>query len=167
MSLISDPNLLLDTIATQEKLVRFEKFDNDIALELGLFIVDYAKKLGKGPSIAITVNEWQVFKVAMNGIARPDNEGWLRRKHNTVTRFRASSLATATSMKAKGATLAARALDPDDYIFAGGGFPLYVKNAGIIGSICASGLKDFEDHQLVVDACAAWLGLQNVPSVVE
>ena len=167
MPLISDTNRLLETIAKQESLVRFQKFDNDIALELGLFIVDYAKKLGKGPSIAITVNEWQVFKVAMSGIARPDNEGWLRRKHNTVTRFRASSLATAASMKAKGATLAARALDPDDYIFAGGGFPLYVENAGIIGSICASGLKDFEDHQLVVDACAAWLGMQDVPSVVE
>ena len=61
MPLISDTNRLLETIAKQESLVRFQKFDNDIALELGLFIVDYAKKLGKGPSIAITVNEWQVF----------------------------------------------------------------------------------------------------------
>ena len=167
MPVISDSKRLLETIAKQEELIRFTKFDNDIALELGLFIVDYAKKQGKSVSLCITVNGWQIFKYAMTGITRPDNEGWLYRKHNTVTRFRTSSLATAASMKAKGATLATRALDPAEYIFAGGGFPLHVVNAGVIGSLCASGLKDFEDHQLLVDACAAYLQLQDVPSVEE
>jgi len=167
MPVISDSGHLLEVIAQQEALVRFKSFDNDTALQLGLAIMDYAHEHDKSVSIAVTVNQWQVFKYAMPGITRPDNEYWLMRKHNTVTRFRTSSLATAVNMKLKGATLAARGLSAEEYVFAGGGFPLYVENAGIIGSICVSGLKDFEDHQLIVDACSAFLDLKNVPSVVE
>ena len=167
MPVISDSSRLLEVIKQQESMVKFKSFDNDTALKLGLFLIEYAKEQGVAVSLAINVNQWTVFKYAMAGIPRPDNDGWLHRKHNTVTRFRVSSLATATNMKLKGATLTSRALDPADYIFAGGGFPLVAEGFGVIGSICASGLKDFEDHQLVVDACAKFLGIQGVPSVVE
>ena len=40
----------------------------------------------------------------------------------------------------------------------GGGFPLTVKNAGVIGTICVSGLPHLEDHKLIVDALEQYLG---------
>ena len=165
MSVISDPGKLLETIKQQEQLIQFDRFDNDQALALGLCIVERAKQKNCSVSVAITINGWQVFKYSMPGTPRPDNEGWLLRKHNTVTRFRQSSLATAASMGMKGATLADRALDPQEYVFFGGGFPLTVKGAGVIGSICVSALHHTEDHQLIVEACADYLGIQ-VPSVL-
>ncbi len=167
MPLIKDTKELLSIISKQEKLLSFPEFNNDIALKLGTFLVDFTKSTNRAVSISITVNQWQVFKYAMSGATRPDNEGWLERKHNTVTRFRTSSLATAATMKEKGSTLADRGLSNYDYVFAGGGVPLNVAGAGIIGSICASGLADFDDHQLLMDGCAKFLEIADMPSVVE
>jgi uncharacterized protein (UPF0303 family) len=50
-------------------------------------------------------------------------------------------------------------LDSADYVLAGGGFPVEVKGAGVIGAICVSGLPEREDHGLVVSVLADHLGL--------
>jgi uncharacterized protein (UPF0303 family) len=47
-------------------------------------------------------------------------------------------------------------LDPADYAWGGGGYPVRVKNTGLVGSICVSGLKGEEDHQIIVDALRAY-----------
>ena len=46
-----------------------------------------------------------------------------------------------------------------DYVLAGGGFPLTVKGAGVIGVIAVSGLPEREDHGIVVATLCAHLGL--------
>jgi len=38
----------------------------------------------------------------------------------------------------------------DDYACHGGGFPLLIKDVGCVGAIIVSGLKQDEDHALVV-----------------
>ena len=43
-------------------------------------------------------------------------------------------------------------LDIAEYVLAGGGFPVTVKGAGVIGVIAVSGLPEREDHNVVVDA---------------
>ena len=43
-------------------------------------------------------------------------------------------------------------IDSADYVLAGGGFPVTVKGAGVIGVIAVSGLPEREDHGVVVDA---------------
>ena len=42
-------------------------------------------------------------------------------------------------------------LDSADYVLAGGGFPVTVKGAGVIGVIAVSGLPEREDHGVVVE----------------
>ena len=44
-------------------------------------------------------------------------------------------------------------------MLAGGGFPVTVKDAGVIGVIAVSGLPEREDHGVVVDALCAYLDL--------
>ena len=44
-------------------------------------------------------------------------------------------------------------------MLAGGGFPVTVKGAGVIGVIAVSGLPEREDHGVVVAALCEHLGL--------
>ena len=44
------------------------------------------------------------------------------------------------------------------YVLAGGGFPVTVKNAGVVGVIAVSGLPERDDHGVIVDALCEYLG---------
>ena len=51
-----------------------------------------------------------------------------------------------------------RKLNPQDYAAEGGGFPIRLKDTGLIGSICVSGLSNhLDDHQLIVDSLTEFL----------
>jgi len=45
----------------------------------------------------------------------------------------------------------------ETYACCGGGFPLTVKNTGVIGTICVSGLPHTQDHQVIVDTLREYL----------
>ena len=49
-------------------------------------------------------------------------------------------------------------LDPNDYAFGGGGFPILLRGTGMIGVVAVSGLTHWEDHALVVRCIEAFLG---------
>jgi uncharacterized protein (UPF0303 family) len=55
-----------------------------------------------------------------------------------------------------------KALDVADYALAGGGFPINVAGAGVIGTAIVSGLPQREDHNLVVRAIAEHLSQDPV-----
>lgn len=44
-----------------------------------------------------------------------------------------------------------RRLDENKYLCMGGGFPIRIKNSAVVGTICVSAFKHFEDHQVIVD----------------
>ncbi len=46
-------------------------------------------------------------------------------------------------------------------MLAGGGFPVTVKGAGIIGVIAVSGLPERQDHGVIVDALCDHLGMDR------
>lgn len=52
-----------------------------------------------------------------------------------------------------------RRMPEEKYACCGGGFPLYVKNAGVIGTVCVSGLPHMLDHKLVADTLREYLGM--------
>lgn len=52
--------------------------------------------------------------------------------------------------------------DPSVYACHGGGFPVRVKNVeGIVGVIVVSGLKQEDDHGVIVDGIKEYLGKQG------
>jgi uncharacterized protein (UPF0303 family) len=92
-----------------------------------------------------------------------DNSEWLRRKFNVVRRFHASSYRLVLEQNRDDKMFAAhKALDVADYALAGGGFPINVAGAGVIGTAIVSGLPQREDHNLVVRAIAEHLGQDPV-----
>ncbi len=61
-------------------------------------------------------------------------------------------------LKQKQSSLEERGLDPRDYAAHGGDFPIFVQEVGCIGAITVSGLPQREDHELVVEVLAGFLG---------
>jgi uncharacterized protein (UPF0303 family) len=145
----------LAAIAKQERELHFSHFDEDSAWHLGSRLREFAtsRKLG----IAIDVRRFNqpLFFSALPGTS-PDNIEWIRRKSNLVARFHRSSYAVGLDM---GASLFEKyGLPIADYAAHGGGFPIRVHGAGVIGSVTVSGLPQRSDHGLVVEALCAELG---------
>ncbi|WP_099867154.1 heme-degrading domain-containing protein [Pararhizobium haloflavum] len=148
----------LDHIARQETLLKFQRFDADLAWKIGRTLHDRASARSVPVTIDVSLFSMQMFFAAMHG-ATPDNIGWVRRKKNTVFRFLRSSYATGLMLKRDKTTLAAKFALPDaDYAAHGGSFPLTVEGAGVIGAVTVSGLPQRDDHSMVVEALASVLG---------
>ncbi|KAF9168131.1 hypothetical protein DFQ27_003866 [Actinomortierella ambigua] len=144
---------LLPTLLRQEYDLQFTRFTPDDALQLGTTLVRLAKTYhpGRGISILITRNGQVLFQHAMEG-ATVDNENWMRRKTNTVIRLQHSSYYVGRELLSKGYKTMEETymVSMNDYACHGGGFPLLIKDVGCIGCIVVSGLKQAEDHDLVV-----------------
>ena len=148
--------LRLEDIASEEACLGFPAFDAQLAWRVGSWIRDRACDQNLPIAIEVSVAEHVLFHVALPG-ATPDNAEWIRRKRNTVMRFRRSSLAMRLLCEAKGKSLSERYGLPDrDYVASGGGVPIILTGTGCIGAVVVSGLPDVEDHALVVSALRAF-----------
>ena len=148
---------LLQTLAQQEETLQFERFDNDAALAVGLWIVEEVRKRGKAVTVNITRNGQFLFHHAMTG-ATADQADWIRRKNQTVQRFCHSSYYMGISYKSRGSTFEdVKYLDDIEYAGHGGAFPLLIRGVGLVGTVSVSGLAQADDHALVVAALQAQL----------
>jgi Uncharacterized conserved protein len=149
----------LKEIEKQEKELQFTKFNNSIALDLGLMLVENGKKLNKPISIDITKNSHQLFHYSFEG-SSPDNDEWMKRKNNVVNRFYRSSLYVGLKLKIANKSIEEKyLLSPLEYAPYGGAFPIIVENVGVIGTITVSGLSQEEDHNLVTETIGEFLKL--------
>jgi uncharacterized protein (UPF0303 family) len=149
-------------IIRQEQALIFTSFNENDAFSLGHRIRDLALK--QKLSVAIDISLWdrRLFFASTAGTT-VDNSEWLRRKFNVVRRFHASSYRLVLEQNRDDKMFAAhKALDVADYALAGGGFPINVAGAGVIGTAIVSGLPQREDHNLVVRAIAEHLGQDPV-----
>lgn len=152
-----DYESILNEIMEQERSLVFERFTNEDAFELGMIIYNLAKDRNLPVTIEITKNTQMIFHVALAGTA-PDNDEWLRRKRNLVTRTGMSSFRIVTELRKDNVKFEDRfELTRDEYAPAGGCFPINVKGVGIIGTIAVSGLEMSLDHALVVEGIKKYL----------
>lgn len=155
---------LLKIVEEQEKMLVFDSFNNEDALSLGITLADLTKDCPIPITIRVFIDDIIVFQYTMKG----DEEtrfGWTYRKHQLIKKTGHSS------MHGK---IRAMFLDElqdlyvqtDLYGFGCGGFPITVKNKGIIGTVAVSGLPDPADHIYVVQALEKYLGI-TVPHIPE
>lgn len=140
----------------QEQALTLPQFSEDIAFELGSAI--RSRALAEGLSLVVDIRTWdrQLFFAATAGTTA-DNAEWVRRKINTVRRFQRASYRMVLE-RGEAPFPPQAGADPMDYVIAGGGFPISVKNAGIIGCLTISGLPGRSDHGIAVSALAVHLG---------
>ncbi|KAL1979462.1 hypothetical protein VTN96DRAFT_5736 [Rasamsonia emersonii] len=154
----------------------FPSFTADTAWSLGLALRARILSLPDGRrkpaliSIALTTGSQQphvVFQSATESGTVPDNEVWVRRKRNTVLRWgmstwllRRKMLSATTDVDQVEAAFVKKYALPssnggsvaDDYAIHGGGFPIRVRGVdGLVGVIVVSGLKQEDDHQVIVE----------------
>ncbi len=149
----------LDAIANQESLLQFDSFDQATAVSLGQAVLNHAQERSLPIVIDIRKGDDCIFFAALPGTS-PANADWARRKRNLVNLLEQSSYALGLQTKAGNDVVAMMALDPRDYTAHGGCFPIRVRGTGMVGTVTVSGLPQREDHMLVVESIADFLGLK-------
>lgn len=158
MTTPQDEKALLATLQQHETELQFNEFTRDMALTLGMGLVQAAKDAGVAVMVDIRLGDLQLFGHAMTGTT-PDNSEWVRRKNNVVRRYAHSSFYMGTLYRSRGTTFEAHTgLDPREYAAAGGAFPLLIKGVGMVGTITVSGLPQEQDHAMVVAQIRKMLG---------
>ena len=134
------------------KKMELENFNNKLALEMGLSIIDLAKTRNQHIAVEISRLNHTIFLFVDDKLPA-DKHNWLRRKANVAKHFEGSSLSVKNDLISGKMSLEETfGLDKKDYIAKGGSIPIFVKNAGMVGTITVSGLKDVDDHKIIIDA---------------
>ncbi|MBX3578818.1 MAG: heme-degrading domain-containing protein [Rhizobiaceae bacterium] len=148
-------------IAEQEETLIFERFDEAVAFELGSTLRERALSDALPICIDIRTFDRPLFYAALAG-SNASNPDWARRKFNALTRWLKSTYRLALEKKhVDGIVDPREGLAGEDYVLAGGAFPIRVRNAGVVGAIIVSGLPQREDHAVVVDALCDHLGVDR------
>ncbi len=148
---------LLDRLQSEEKELQFDSFSNSLALELGLFLVNKAGK--DGLSLAVHIDRYGqcLFHHALDGTTI-DNDKWMAGKIRVVYHYQHSSFHIGRLLEDKDKSISRDYfLDPKEYRPFGGAFPLFLRNAGIIGVVAVSGLPERDDHEFLVRALREFL----------
>lgn len=143
-------------VKRQEAELVLPVFDEAVAFEIGSAI--RGRALAEGLSLVVDIRSWdrQLFFAATPGTSA-DNAEWVRRKVNSVRRFQRASYRLVLERGEAPFSVQSGA-DPADYVIAGGGFPIRVTGAGIVGALTISGLPGRSDHGVAVDALCDHLG---------
>lgn len=146
----------------QEEKIAYTSFPREKALELGLLIEKITREIYHG-SVAIKIIEEEsvIFSYRMEGSVR-DADWWMHNKFIAARFVRMSSLRALVSAKYG-------EFEPmwnawDSYV-CGGCVPVLNKKGGRpFAYVVISGMKHYEDHQIIVDAMAEQLGVE-VPRI--
>jgi len=158
--MMEDALELLPRLLRQEEMLQFTEFTNEIAFAVGNRLVEFARQHQKSITVDICRSGQQLFHCALPGTSA-DNDEWIKRKNRVVNRFGHSSFYMGNLYKSRNTTIQDSALlDPREYAPHGGAFPVIVKQVGVVGTITVSGLPQQEDHQLVVQTLADYLGVK-------
>lgn len=146
-------------IAEQEVRLVFSSFDEATAFAVGSALRE--KGLAGKFGIVVDIQLWDrpLFYAALPG-STGSNPNWARRKRNVVKMFMKSTYRMVLEQQRPDRTFKiGEGLDLADYVLAGGGFPITVEGAGVIGCIAVSGLPEREDHSVIVEVLCAHLGI--------
>lgn len=149
----------IEKIIQQERTLVFASFDEQTAFEIGSVIRSRAQRESLGLVADVRLWDRPLFYCAMPGTTA-DNPNWVRRKANLVQRLQKSSYRVVLEMDiAERLFPERRALPQADYAMAGGGFPIRVSGIGVVGAVTVSGLKERDDHEVVVRSLCEVIGL--------
>ena len=152
-------------VIRQEELLVFKKFDNQDAWNLGVALRLEAAKYEDGVAIDSRSGDDVLFYTCMPG-ANEVNADWARRKRNLTNLVKTSSYLVGLEVKFANAAHKIDGLDETDYAWHGGCFPIRVEGQGIVATATISGLPQRDDHKLVTDVIADYLGVDLGPDAL-
>ncbi|KAF2216563.1 hypothetical protein CERZMDRAFT_89915 [Cercospora zeae-maydis SCOH1-5] len=164
----SDPSIPmppreLEDIASLENALVFPTFTAQTAWALGSLLRTRLLDFGKPAVIDISLAQGNhcLFRAVTHSGTVPDNDFWVVRKRNTVLRFGSSTWYMHNKFKGDEEAFAAKfalGSKAGEYAIHGGGFPVRVQGAeGIVAAIVVSGLKQEQDHGIIVQTVSDYL----------
>lgn len=151
----------MDEILKEEFTYEFDHFDSDTALAIGQNCIQYAKEHHLSICLDIYAYSKVMFHYCSDGCS-VNNEEFLRKKRNSVLYFGYSTKYLNLKNKNDASLIQTKyGLSLHDYCITPGGFPIRLKNSGLIGSICVSGLSPEEDHACVIEVINHYFCDQN------
>lgn len=156
---------LNEIVLKQEELLRFSRFSNRDAWELGSFLVERVYDQKQELAIAIRkLNGNILFQHVTKG-TNLNNQNWMKRKFNTVSLMERSSLGAWATAYINDEQVNTHGLDGKDYIFCGGGFPICLKTGEMVAILTVSNLPHEQDHDFIVKALSEWLHIDQLPEI--
>ena len=151
---------LIAEVVAQEERLQFATFTHEHAWMLGARLRETALERAHAITIDIALGEQRLFHCALSGTAA-HNDVWIERKKRTVREFGASSYLVGLRFPVVDAHELEQApwMDPHQFSGHGGGFPLAIRDVGVVGTIAVSGLPHEADHALIVEALSEHLGV--------
>ncbi len=151
----------LAIVAAQEAQLVFDRFNDDMAYDIGSRIREYGKSFDKGMVAGVFSWDRTMFWAATAG-STSANWSWATRKVGLVKAMFKSSYRVVLERGDKPRLLEPQwGMDSTQYALAGGAFPIRVRGVGIIGAAAVSGLHERDDHQLAVNAICDFLGVDK------
>lgn len=146
----------IEELNKEAEELHFPQFLAEDAWKLGNLMVQKALDKKVELAILIQVNQKKMFYYAFDK-THMNNERAVLRKTNVTEAYRCPSLRIFYELKMAGLTIQDRGRDPMEYLAMGGAWPIFVNGAGVIGTVCVSGMSHFEDHEFVRDSIKEYL----------
>ncbi|KAL9948384.1 hypothetical protein D7B24_002546 [Verticillium nonalfalfae] len=160
---ITAPPSTVDALKEHGNTYHFDSFSVVDALELGHLLHARLHPIADTQptliSIALANTQQVIFQTGTGRGVMPDNERWVARKRNSVLRWGVSSYFLSLKYSGDEAAFAAKfAMSPEQastYAIHGGGVPIRVAGVeGVVAVVVVSGLKQTEDHGVIMDVIA-------------
>ncbi|VDC07981.1 unnamed protein product [Peniophora sp. CBMAI 1063] len=154
---LPDPPRDVDAIESIEQALTLTTFTADDVWEIGTALRERLLAF-QGPAvvnITLANSNQLLFHTATRSGTQADNDTWVARKRATVLRFGHSTWYMHNKNNGDESAFAAKYVLGEragNYAIHGGGWPVRVKGVeGVVGVIVVSGLKQEEDHQVIVE----------------
>jgi uncharacterized protein (UPF0303 family) len=147
-----------EALSEHRKPLTLPRFDAQTARSLGEIVANIASRRALPVAVSVVRTGGPLYFCALEESCG-DSAASNRRKQNTVLRFGKSSLEVGVTFAGKGWTLSSRGMAAEEYSLCGGGVPLYVANAGVVGALAVSGLGGPADHELAMEALHWHVGM--------
>ncbi|KAI9675661.1 MAG: hypothetical protein M1817_001028 [Caeruleum heppii] len=160
---IPSPLRDLEAIADQEAQCIFPEFTAHVASWVSLELLKYLREVKARPAVihVAGANGQVLYHSPSSSGAAPDNDIWIARKKKTVLRWGHSTWYMHVKFQGDEEAFAKKFALGDsagEYAIHGGGFPVRVPNVDMpVGVIVVSGLKQEEDHQVIIEVLASLL----------
>lgn len=146
----NDIEELMAKIQSQETTYEFQRIDEELAMQMGIYVIRRAREMEKPVAVRVTLNRRTLFAASMAG-TKPESDNWIRRKENITYATNGSSYYWECWCEQGTHPLEWRGMSYEDFAPAGGCFPLRIKGAGVVGTLTISGMASHEDHALAFE----------------
>ena len=155
---------IMSAVKQQESLLCFDHFTEDDAWKLGVFLAERAHSQGREMAMCIRkISGHILFQHCTKGTTL-SNQQWMNRKFNTVLLTEGASLRAWANLMDRGQTPQDQGVNPLDYAYCGGGFPIRLKSGELVAVAIVSNLPHREDHRFIASALADYLG-KDIPYI--